>query len=141
MPSHVEDQHWQTITAELKSLRHWLLIYVAFTVVAVITIWHAAFVRRTGAQPTIAVYEAGQRVDLYSALASGAIVLTCWGLTFRWLFQALAIGVAFTIVASIGGLVSQSRVAIGLLRALAESADENVGQQLSPARAEAESGK
>jgi hypothetical protein len=125
-PTHVESQHWRSPTAELNSLRHWLLLYASFCFVAVAVISYSVRIRRSSSLAPIAVYEAGQRIDRFSALGAGVFSICCWALTFHWQFGALLAGVLFAIGASLAGLASQAHVAKGLRRSLMEADDEPI---------------
>jgi hypothetical protein len=110
-PAHVLGSESRAGTAQLRELRHWLLFYAAFAVVAALTNWYQAGLRPgLGLPRSLARYEDAQRRDRIGAFVCAAVVTTCWVASAWLLLPALVAGIGCAAYGSTCAITSQARI-------------------------------
>jgi len=108
-------------------LRHWLVIFGVFAVIAAIANRHASVVRSAQKlSPLFPEYERSQRYDRRAAAASGGLVFLCYVLSSWYPIVSTVIGVGLAALATVLGLRSQARASTDLLKAIAEATEPTV---------------
>ena len=121
-PTHVLSVSWPSPAAEVRGLRQWLIFYSVFAFAGPFANWYAAWARRHR-RPGLVLenFESSQRTDRLAGLATCALVLGCWALSFRWLTAAVSAGVTAAVIGPMIGIVSQGRVVERLRHSLANN--------------------
>ena len=102
--------------AQIEALRHGLAFYALFAGAAAVANRYAAAVRsKQRLDAYFPDYTNSQRVDRRAALASSAVSLVLYALTFSWALVPTIVGVTLVVVASGLGLKSQATSSASLV--------------------------
>jgi hypothetical protein len=132
-PTHVLGTSWADGHTELGGLRHWLVFFAAFALVAPVASLRAGRARRRmGLGSVFPRYESGQRADRFAASVTGLLTAASWALSFWFLVPSLVVGVAVALVGTTTGILSQSRTINWLTSDLARAREGLAHQLVQP---------